>query len=56
MDEQKTVSTEQGAGNTKVKSKTMKILGNVGRFLMYGGWMLLMVVILGIIIAASTCK
>ncbi len=29
--------------------------GRIGHFLMYGGWMVLMVVIVGIVIAASTC-
>jgi hypothetical protein len=56
MNNQGTIGEGQGTETIKVKSKTMKILGNIGKFLMYGGWMLLMVVIVGILIAASTCK
>jgi hypothetical protein len=56
MNEQKTVGTEQAVGTKKVQSRTMNILGKVGKFLMYGGWMLVMVLIVGILIAASTCK
>lgn len=37
------------------KSNTMKWLSRIGHFLMYGGWMLLLVIVVGIIIAASTC-
>ena len=49
--------TKQKEGNATVSKKKgwQKWLSRIGHFVMYGGWILLLFVIVGIVVAVSTC-
>jgi hypothetical protein len=52
-EKEETTTTKEGTTTTKKKTGKRKWLGRIGTFLVMGGWILVLIVVLGLVIGIS---